>query len=228
MHKVALFLLRKTHTKFLGGITQQRYLTTQQYDASPHAQHNAGFTLLEMIVVVVMVGILAAIVGPSWLAFVNRQQVNKANDTILAAIQEAQREAKKNKRRYSVSFRTNSNVPQIAIHLSSASPNWKNLGEDLEIKPGKIVLGTNLSATNTVSSPSSVAFNNLTTPKTITFDNMGALAPKSNGSASDTEIKVTVAVPISGSTTSPSETKRCVIIATLIGAMRTAKDSNCN
>ncbi|NEP29368.1 prepilin-type N-terminal cleavage/methylation domain-containing protein, partial [Moorena sp. SIO3I6] len=63
---------------------------------------DAGFTLLELIVVILLVGILSAIAAPSWLAFVNRQRVNKVNERVLSAIQEAQREAKKKKLSYSV------------------------------------------------------------------------------------------------------------------------------
>ena len=67
--------------------------------------NTSGFTLIEVLVTIVIVGILSAIAAPSWLGFVARQRLNKANDTVLAALQEAQRQAKKNKRSYNVSIR---------------------------------------------------------------------------------------------------------------------------
>ncbi|MDJ0617030.1 MAG: prepilin-type N-terminal cleavage/methylation domain-containing protein [Calothrix sp. MO_192.B10] len=186
----------------------------------PKAQSN-GFTLLEALVAVFMVGIMAAIVAPGWLGFVKRQRLNKAGDLVLAALQEAQREAKKNKRNYSVSLRTNSNIPEIAVYSGSTPSGWSSLGEEVGIQPGQVILGTNLSSTNTAAS---LTFNSSTT-QTITFDYMGVLASKTDGTASDTGLKVVVATPTSGA--SPSNVKRCVIIETLLGGMRTAKDSGC-
>ncbi|NJL65366.1 MAG: type II secretion system protein [Methylacidiphilales bacterium] len=48
-----------------------------------------------MLVVVIIIGILSAIAAPTWLAFTNRQRINKVNDVVLSTLQEAQREAKK-------------------------------------------------------------------------------------------------------------------------------------
>lgn len=183
-----------------------------------------GFTLLEVLVVVFMVGILAAISAPGWLGFLKRQRLNKANDIVFAALQEAQREAKKNKRNYSVSFQTNSGVPQVSVYFGS-TPNWRNLTQELGIKSGEVIVGTNLDTTaNTVTSPATVAFNNLSTARTVTFDYMGALA----GSSPSTDIKIVVAIPRPVNSTTPSNSKRCVIIKSLIGGMQTAKDSGCN
>lgn len=234
MQSAALLMQKKINQKFVLGKLKQRCSANRLHYVTGHAQQNAGFTLVEVLVVVIMVGVLAAIVAPSWLTFVNRQRVNKANDAVLTALQEAQREAKKTKRSYSVSFRTDSNVPQIAIYPSGSSPMWRDLGGDLGIQSGQLVLGTNLSnTTNTVSSPSSVVFGSITTPKTITFDYMGTL-PNANfgtiptGSTEPPGLRVGVAVPIPGSSTSASNVKRCVILVTLIGGMRTAKDTNCS
>ncbi|MBW4513099.1 MAG: prepilin-type N-terminal cleavage/methylation domain-containing protein [Scytonematopsis contorta HA4267-MV1] len=200
-----------------------------------------GFTLIELIVIVVIVGVLATIAAPSWLAFVNRQRVNKANDAVLAAIQEAQREAKKNKRDYSVSFRVNTQIPEIAIHPNSAVPRWQPLGGDVGVEAKQIVFGTNIAdidgtnnRRNTLLSPPingiapNVSFTNLTTQRKITFDYMGILASKTDGNNSDTGFKFMVSVPGGANPTQPSSLKRCVIIDTLIGGIRTAKDGECN
>ena len=53
-----------------------------------------GFTLIEVLVVFFMVSILAAVAAPGWLAFVRNQRLNKANDLLFAALQEAQQEAR--------------------------------------------------------------------------------------------------------------------------------------
>jgi prepilin-type N-terminal cleavage/methylation domain-containing protein len=184
-------------------------------------RNNSGFTLLELLVVVLLIGVLAAIAAPGWLAFTNRQRLNKANDIILGALQEAQREAKRTKLNYSVSFATNSNIPQVAVYTGSTPSNWRNLSGDLQIR--QILLGTNLTSQNTAGT--SVTYNS-TTPATITFDQMGTLPNANFGNPPG--LKIVVAIPQSGSTTQPSAVKRCVIVSTLLGAMVTAKDNQCN
>jgi prepilin-type N-terminal cleavage/methylation domain-containing protein len=209
--------------------------------ASP-SKSNAGFTAIEIVIVVLIIGILSAIAAPSWFAFNKQQRVNKANDAVLGALQQAQREAKRTKLSYSVSFRTQNQVPQVATYLAKDSngnnvnPNatgfsgWQNLGKDFELKQGQVILYTNINGQNqaTASTPS------IGTIGTITFNYMGALdltleMQTQNINLGNTGLIVTVAAPQAGNPTLPiAATKRCVIVKTLIGGMQTAKDPNCN
>ncbi|KYC39559.1 hypothetical protein WA1_32370 [Scytonema hofmannii PCC 7110] len=232
-------------------ILQQRCLINKSRSTSKYTHHNGGFSLLELVVVVLIVAILAAIVSPGWLAFVNRQRVNKANDAVLGALQDAQKQAKKIKRIYSVSFAVDNGVPKVSIYPNPditnpppplTSPLWKTLGEDMRFQQGQVLIYSNLTAYNpsqtTNENANKKAANtvNYTTAlsttaiSTITFDYMGVLAPKADKTDADTILKVAVAAPKVGSTTTAaSELKRCVFIETLIGGMRIGKnETECN
>lgn len=193
-------------------------------------QAESGFTLIELLVVVIMIGVLASIMAPGWQTFVNRQRVNKANDAVLSALQEAQSEAKKNKLSYSVSFKTPANdVPQVAVYRQGSTPIWKNLGEDLGIKPDQVILGTNLNGENTKADQVEYASDDTSNPpkQTITFDYQGTLL-----NPSDADLAVVVSTPVSrGGTTPIPVLKRCVQVKTLLGAMTIGKgqfDANNN
>jgi prepilin-type N-terminal cleavage/methylation domain-containing protein len=246
---ISLMMLDKFYIKVLAAKSKR---------SSRLFQTAAGFTMIELLAVVIMVGILAAIAAPGWLAFTNRQRVNKANDVVLAVLQEAQREAKQRKLSYSVSFQNENNIPKVAIYPAknadgtNAIPklgDWKNLLANVEIKTEQIIIGTNITNNNTgstvVTFPSTSTFTTTSKPQTITFDYIGALdlviKTNTEGLTSVQKQKlvydsttgdykgliVAVAVAKPGSPTQPTDMKRCVIVKTLLGSMKTAKDKDC-
>ncbi len=191
------------------------------------SKSHAGFTLIEVLIAVLIMGIFVAIATPSWFAFISQQRLNKANDAILSALQQAQRKAKNTKHSYNVSFQQ-STIPQFSVYPTPPLPStftiaWTPLGGNINLQPGQVTLYTNISTPNTTTSsitPSS-------SPQTITFDYTGALvAPASTG------LKIVVAeykpgtqlgIPIN-----PNVKQQCVIVQTLLGGMQTAQNNGCN
>jgi prepilin-type N-terminal cleavage/methylation domain-containing protein len=206
-----------------------------QHQRQEYGDQNAGFTMAEMIVVLLMIGILSVIAAPGWSAFINRQRLNQANGAVASVIQETRLQAKSTKGTYSISFRVknkiNEYIPEYIIYPGTnlpADPVWIALGDTMTLRSREVFLYTNLNPLteyNTTTADRQIVQTNRG-EGTITFDSQGVLAKKSSGAASDTPLAIMVAAPVSTNDTA-SSVDRCVIIQTLIGGIRIAKDERC-
>jgi len=177
----------------------------------------AGFTLIEVLVVIIIIGILFAIAAPGWNAFLGRQRVNTAVEQVLQTIRQTQSNARSSRTpRLIVVDPNSSGVPRIAsvpfptgstlpVALNTIS-NWKTLG-DSGTQPGMLRL--NASTGNPL-----MALNGTASGFQLVFDSNGAIAqPPVVAAAQNLPFVVTV-----GQGSGGTSTNRCVSIDTILGA----------
>ena len=159
---------------------------------------NAGFTLVEMIVVIAIVGILAAVAGASFLGWLMRMRLNSAQYTALQAIREAQMTAKLRKSTWQASFREQNGKVQWAVHPPNSVPIiWNTLEQE----------GVKIDSANTT-----FYKDNTNSLWRVQFNYKG----HTNGQLGRINLTTNTGTP-----------KRCVFVSTLLGAVRTAADERC-
>lgn len=142
----------------------------------------------------VLIGALAAIGAPSWLAFKDRYALNAANDAVLNALREAQSKAMRTNSTWQASFRETDEIVQWAVHPVNVDPSaavWRSLDTSVRMDEE-----TTLREAGGVRR---MRFNH----RGRTSGQLGrlTLSSKNGGPA-----------------------KRCAIVSTLLGAMRTSKN----
>lgn len=165
-------------------------------------KYDQGFTLLEVLLVVFMVGILAGLGIPSWIALLNNTRLKNARANVSEAIRSAQTTAKQRKASFTASFQENGDSVQWAVHSDPNNPtNWQTIDvPSIQIDTENTDLG-----------------GNTTSPWSITFDEKGQL---DEGVAAPSKITISIL--------NNEAAKKCVIVQTILGAMTTAENTGCD
>jgi len=183
----------------------------------PLSRHpNAGFTLIEMLVIVVLITIIAAIAAPSWLQFLTRQRLNIAQSEAITAMREAQAKAKQQKRTWEVCFRDDGTKVLWSVHPVPANSctsvsigAWNSLtGEDAD----KITINT--ATSSFPGSPPGYY--------SVQFQEKGWVKASQTDNSQDIG-KITFTPR-----NQPTGSKRCVMVSTLLGALRVGTNNECN
>ncbi len=91
---------------------------------------NKGFTLLETIVTIAVVGTLSSIAAVSWSRFVESKQVGTIAEKAFIALRSTQSEANQQRLEKFIQFRQNEGQIEYSTYSKGALPQvWENIGE---------------------------------------------------------------------------------------------------
>lgn len=122
------------------GQRRQSWFRTSQVNQAYSRNQASGFTLLEVLIVMLIIGILLLIVTPSWNSLLTRQQLNVAQSDAHQIIREAQREAIHRRLTWQASFRQTGQQVEWASHAVSLPPaqaTWQTLTSVVKIDPAE-------------------------------------------------------------------------------------------
>jgi prepilin-type N-terminal cleavage/methylation domain-containing protein len=198
----------------------------------------AGYTLLELLIVILILGILAAIVSPSLITWLNNQRVGAVRSQISDAMRKAQNEAKRTKINRELRFRFDQQrrVNEYAIipaidngtgqptRLANVDPSikWQTLADDGGNRQG---LQLRMSA-SPLPSPNAPDGPNGTSAG-IVFNPYGAVVVGGSTAAYEGDTNSTTNVFTVQVTVNGNQHKRCVVVRTLLGAFREEKNGAC-
>jgi prepilin-type N-terminal cleavage/methylation domain-containing protein len=157
-------------------------------------QYDSGFTLLELMVVVLLGGTLASITAMGWLRFWEQQHLSAAQDEIFRGMQQAQSKAQSQSATWRFGIRQQSNRPvEWAIYPGAAPTSttpWQALHPSIRLDP-----------------------------ETSTLPSNGVYSTIFNYKGRNSKL---LTITLSGQ--SGSSVKRCVMVSTLLGAVRKSKE----
>ncbi|MEM6424732.1 MAG: GspH/FimT family pseudopilin, partial [Cyanobacteria bacterium P01_D01_bin.128] len=156
---------------------------------------DGGFTLLEALLVVIMIGLLTAIAAPGFLGFLQLRRISGAQRQSFAGIRLAQKNAIQRREEWQFSIRDDNDRLSFAVHPRSVAPAdhgaWELLPE-----------GVKIDDETTLATGGGVRY--------VRFGHNGQVTYRLS--------RVTFSGRNGGSA------QRCVIVSTLIGATRLGKD----
>lgn len=203
--------------------------------SNSHQQENLGFTITELMVALLTIGILAGIAVPAWLSFINRYRLRTSTDRIYQTMRKAQSKATRDKTGWQATFQETTNdegqiVIRYALHQAAIAPNklpestWEYLEPGIEIddneKNDKDKYETSLLIVNPET-------NRVTTSRDnpmyrAVFNYQGCPVYKPSDSCTQTSLRALGQIALKHQTLDLPT--RCVIISTVLGPMRRGEE----
>ncbi len=182
-----------------------------------------GFTLIEMVSIIAIIGILMAIVSPAWLGFIGRQQLRTSTNKIYWAMQNARSMARAKRRSWQATFRINQENErlQYAIHSVNILPInlsesvWQYLADGIEVDVAQTTILNVDPITNNVKRSDTGYYRAI-------FNYKGCPVYDATDECTQTSLRAKGRITLKHQHL--GERRQCVIVSTLIGALRTAED----
>jgi prepilin-type N-terminal cleavage/methylation domain-containing protein len=185
---------------------------------------SSGFTLFEMLIVALLIGILGAIIIPSWLSFIELRRLNVAQNQTYLAMRQAQSQATKEKITWQVTFRERKGRIQWTTHpaeagkfLPDAVKNndslWQSFHENIAVDTTR---------NNKGDLETTFRKDPLGQRWRILFNYQGCPVYDVGDECTRTSLRALGQITFFNGYT--GKAKRCVYVSTIIGAMRTGKE----
>jgi len=197
-----------------------------KFNKTASRKGDGGFTLLEVLVTVLVLGILSSIAAPGWLGFITNQRLRASIGRVSGVMQLAQSNAKRDKIAWQASFREKDGV-QVALHRADVT--------DLDVSKFKEVPIDNVSENTWIKLEQSIVLDTANTKSFVPvdgvykaiFNRQGCLVQNKDFECTDNPSGFTPKqVTLNINKDKPSS-KKCVIVATVLGAMRTDEGAGC-
>ena len=178
----------------------------------------AGFTMIEALIILLIIGIFSAIVAPSWLMFINNQRLKLSLDRAYWAMELARSNAKRDKIAWQASFKEVEENVQVAVHQADIAPaqvpahQWKNLEPQIQIDTHETTV-LKVNENNQQKENGTI--------RRVMFNYRGCPVSRSYHDCTQTSISAKGTLTLYHPNLTNSQ--RCIIISTLLGHKRTSK-----
>ncbi|MEG4251607.1 transcriptional regulator [Microcoleus sp. Pol10D4] len=185
----------------------------------------AGFTMIELLIMILIIGIFCAIVAPSWLMFINNHRLKLSLDRAYWAMELAHSNAKRDKISWQASFKQVGENVHIAVHPADIPPalipasQWKNLEPQIQIDTVINDKGGYETTLLPVNENNEQKENG--TIRRVMFNHRGCPVSRSDHDCTLTSIRAKGTLTLYHPNLRNSQ--RCIIISTLLGHKRTSQ-----